>query len=317
MKTNKQVFDTSKSVLEELKSEFLTDHGVRLFVKRDDLIHPVVSGNKWRKLKYNVEKSFHKKKTGILTFGGAYSNHLVATAFACKEAGLKAIGLVRGDELDENSNETLQKCHEYGMQLIFISRMDYALRYEKSYWEELSLEHPGFMIVPEGGAGYLGMIGCQEIVNELDQEYDAIFVAQGTTTTSCGILLGMPQDKQLYVVPVLKNFNSTAEMRILMVGTGIESELVDSMMENVTVLDQYHFGGYAKYDGELITFISDFYQQYDLKLDPVYTGKAMYALFDQIRKGEMENKSVVFVHTGGLQGVSGVEKKLGHQLFSS
>lgn len=310
-----QMIDVSKSKLERIDFLCSKERELNVFIKRDDLIHDEVSGNKWRKLKYNIELCKSRKKEGVLTFGGAFSNHLVATASACKEIGIKSIGLVRGDELNVTSNATLQKCHELGMQLVFISREEYRLKNEKAYHESLSLDFPNYHIVPEGGANYYGMIGCQEIMNEIKEPIDHVFVAQGTSTTSCGILLSLKSSQKIHVVPALKGYESINEMRTLIGKSGIEPEWMNDLLNQVEVLDQYHFGGYGKYTNELFEFIITFNQSTGLKLDPVYTGKAMFGMVSELTKDKYDNTNVLFVHTGGLQGVEGIEKKSGVTLF--
>lgn len=309
------MFDLSKSVVQEINVNSLSEKGIRLLVKRDDLIHKEVSGNKWRKLKYNIELCVSRKKEGVLTFGGAYSNHLLATASACRELGISSIGLVRGDELNENSNETLQNCVKLGMKLVFLPRSEYKLRYEKAFIEAISIQYPNYHIVPEGGANYHGMIGCQEIMNEIDEEVDHIFVAQGTSTTSCGIAMSLTEKQRLHVVPVLKKYDSIGEMKNLYLGGGMDNESIDTLLNRVEVHDQFHFGGYGKYTTELLKFISKFYINYNLKLDPIYTGKLMFALLEVLENEAFDNSTILFIHTGGLQGVSGVEKKSGIVLF--
>jgi len=305
------MFDVSKSILQKLELNALNTQSIELFVKRDDLIDEHVSGNKWRKLKYNIEQAKTLKKNGILTFGGAFSNHLVATAAACQKAGLKAIGIVRGDELNKDSNDTLRQCADFGMELHFVSRIDYAARNEKSYHEELNFEFPNYLIVPEGGANYYGMIGCQEMLKETPNDFDYIFVAQGTTTTSCGLALALPEQSTLMVVPVLKGFDSLAEMKLLFAYTGIESSMIQEVLDKVEILGEYHFGGYGKYDEALMDFLEHQFQETNLPLDPIYTGKVLYALQDWVVKNKIQNKRILFVHTGGVQGGKMIEKKEG------
>lgn len=309
------LFDTSHSVLNKITDPFLDAHEVSLYVKRDDLIDSEVSGNKWRKLKFNVLQCIQYKNEGILTFGGAYSNHLVATAAACKKAGLKSVGVVRGDELNAGSNETLKRCNELGMHLHFVSREEYILRNERYYHEELLTEFPNLWVVPEGGANYWGMIGCQEILGEIDQPFDRMIVAQGTTTTSCGVLMGLTNNQQLSVVPVLKGYDSLGEMKQLFNKSGIDAETNEQLLSRAEVLDSFHFGGYAKYNDALIQFIRVFHAKHQIKLDHVYTGKAIFALWNQIEAGKYEGETIVFIHTGGLQGISGLEDKLGASLY--
>ena len=302
-----QLFDTEKSILQELSSDFLLAHNVRLFVKRDDLIDSTVSGNKWRKLKFNVLQALDKKCDTILTFGGAYSNHLVATAAACKKAGLKSIGIVRGEELDENSNDTLKKCVEFGMLLKFVSRTEYQLKTDDLYLKDLHLEYPSTYIVPEGGSNFYGMIGCQEIVKEIKLPFEHIFVAQGTTSTSCGILLSLPKNSKLHVVPVLKNYDSQSEMKRLINYSLFDEELTEELLENVEFHFDTHFGGYGKYTDELIAFIKSSKETYDIPLDYVYTGKVFYQIIKMIKENKLNNSTIIFVHTGGLQGNQAVQ----------
>lgn len=299
--------DIRNSIVQELHAEVLSQHNVRLFVKRDDLIDEHISGNKWRKLKHNVALAKQKKMEGILTFGGAYSNHLLATAAACQQEGLHAIGIVRGDELNEQSNPTLRDCSAMGMQLVFVSREIYKQRYEKMWHEELTYEFPNHLIVPEGGANFYGIIGCQEILKEVEEKVDHIFVAQGTTATSCGILLSMNNEQTLHVVPALKGFEAKQEMQELHRDAGIPKEDWQEGLTKTVVHSDYHFGGYGKVTDELLHFMKEFEEEMGLPLDPVYTGKTMFALIDQVSNGALDGTSVLFVHTGGLQGRRGFE----------
>ncbi len=309
------MFNLSNSIIQELNIESLNKRGIRVLVKRDDLIHNEVSGNKWRKLKYNVELCKSRKKEGILTFGGAFSNHLLATAAACHKIGLQSIGLVRGNELNKNSNETLQNCSKLGMKLVFLPRSEYKLRYEKAFIESVSIDYPNYHIVPEGGANYHGMIGCQEILKEIEEEVDHVFVAQGTSTTSCGLAMALNENQTLHAVPVLKKYDSIGEMTNLFRGSGMDEESIKPMLQKVKVYDQYHFGGYGKYTEGLLLFINEFYKKHQLKLDPIYTGKVMFALLDIIQDQSFENSTVIFIHTGGLQGIKGIEKRSGYSFF--
>ncbi len=297
-----ELFDTSKSVLQEIGLNADQFPNARLLVKRDDLIHPEVSGNKWRKLKFTIELVNYQKKDGILTFGGAYSNHLLAVAAACKLAGLKSIGVVRGDELTAESNKNLKRCSELGMELIFASRESYDEREEKSCQEGWKEAHPTYLLVPEGGANYYGMVGCQEIVKELPGKIDHLFVAQGTTTTSCGLLLGSDEETSLHVVPVLKGFDSIAEMRKLLFPFLIDEEIIHEYLERVEVHSEAHFGGYGKWTSELLDFITECKMKFDLPLDKIYTGKAFYATMEWLKDQKFETpQTIVFLHTGGLQ----------------
>jgi 1-aminocyclopropane-1-carboxylate deaminase len=270
------IFNTQKSILQAIEIPELVQRGIKLYVKRDDLIHDEVSGNKWRKLKYNIEQVYQGKFEGVFTFGGAFSNHLVATASACNQLGLKSIGFVRGNELTINSNDTLKRCYELGMELRFLSREEYALRNDKQYIHEIQSENLGFYPIPEGGANYLGVIGCQEIVKEIEIEIDHLFIAQGTTTTSCGVLMGKHSHTKLHVIPVLKGFHSKETMVDILKYALLDEDYAKELVDDVIVHSEYHFGGYGKHTDELIHFIKNIYSVYQLPLDFVYTGKAFY-----------------------------------------
>ena len=294
------LYSSDKSILQMVEVECFKKRNIRFYVKRDDLIDAEVSGNKWRKLKYNIEQCKVLKKQGILTFGGAFSNHLLATASACNKLGVKSIGIVRGNELNQHSNQILKRCTELGMEFKFVSRDDYKLRNDKLYQIDLNLEFENYYIVPEGGANFYGMIGCQDIVNELTVKYDSVFVAQGTTTTSCGILLSLAENSKLHLVPVLKGFDSIKEMRELLNYCIFDSELTEELLDKTIVHSNFHFGGYAQKSMELLEFIDSFQKKYHIPLYYVYTGKVMYALFEEMKKGNLDNQTVVFIHTGGV-----------------
>lgn len=295
-------YSTAPSFLQTLSSEQLNNWNVRLTIKRDDLIDTEVSGNKWRKLKYNIEHAQFYQKEGILTFGGAYSNHLLATAAACSIIGLKSIGVVRGEELSSTSNANLKRCEALGMQLLFVARSEYDLRNEKEVIETWKTKYPSFYLVPEGGANFNGMVGCQEIWKELPKTAQHLFVAQGTTTTSCGVLLGMPENCLLHVVPVLKGFDVRSTMRQQLYSFLLDQEAVDEALERVVIHDAHHFGGYGKKTSELEMFIAKCKEEFDLPLDFVYTGKAFKALMDWLKnRGDCKGEEVLFLHTGGLK----------------
>jgi 1-aminocyclopropane-1-carboxylate deaminase len=298
-----------QSILQEVHLNQLKARNIEFFVKRDDLIHSEISGNKWRKLKYSILHAEQQKFEGILTFGGAFSNHLVATAAACQMKNLRSIGIVRGEELTKDSNDTLKRCAQYGMDLHFVSRTDYAFRNERMYQEELTTKFPSMYIVPEGGANYLGIIGCSEILSETSNNFDIVVVAQGTTTTSAGLLMSLPEKSKLWAVPVLKGFNALAEMKFLYGYSAFETEIISDWLSKMEVLEDYHFGGYGKYTSELLDFIESFYNETNIPLDPVYTSKAVFALLKEIEFRDVKNKRILFVHTGGIQGAKSIFEK--------
>lgn len=299
------------STVQAVELDILSQKGIELSVKRDDQIHPVVSGNKWRKLKLNVEKCQKEQYDGILTFGGAYSNHIRATAAAGKIFGIKTIGIIRGDELSADVNETLRQAEADGMQLVFTKREEYDLRGEKYYAEELRRRHGNVLVVPEGGANYYGVLGAVDIVSELEEQYDYIFLACGTGTTAAGILLGS-SDTTVVGVPVLKNGRFlSVEIERLLFECGLTPSDIKEVLIDLDLRTDYHFGGYAKHEPELIDFINDFYNQTRIPLDQVYTGKMMYGLLDMVKQGEIEPGSkVLAIHTGGLQGLSSIKDEI-------
>ena len=285
------------SIVQEICFSSLNEYSTKLFVKRDDLIHEFVSGNKWRKLKYAIEHCHSFNFKGVVTFGGAYSNHILACAAACHLYNLKAIAYIRGDELTSSSNALLAKCKELGMELLFIPRDAYdAMKRDNSTVEIDGLR---YLSIPEGGANRFGIMGCMEILPDTDNNFDVVALAQGTTTTSLGVLFSTPPETNVFVFPVLKGFQSMAEMQQI-------SESADCLIEwknhqhKVQVFDDFHFGGYAKTTPELLSFISDFEHQTGIPLDPTYTGKALFGLIKTIEDKKLMNKRILFIHTGGV-----------------
>lgn len=306
---------TDSSILQEIHQDDWRLRNIRVFVKRDDLIDPDISGNKWRKLKYHIELCHARLNIGLLTFGGAYSNHLVATAAAAHRVGLASVGVVRGDELHPESNETLRRCQALGMHLIFVSRDEYQLRHDKMYQQELLDRFPMHLLVQEGGAGYYGMVGCQEIWKEITEPIDHVWAAAGTCTTACGLAMGLNQNQILHVVPVLKAFDAPGEMSALYRQAGMDEEWAEVTLAKTRVHPEFHFGGYGKYTVELLEFIRSMYELHGIPLDPVYTGKAFYALCDELKKTSYNNTNVLFIHTGGIQGARAIEEKTGFSLY--
>ena len=299
------------SPVQILKDELYASKGLEVFIKRDDLIDSRVSGNKWRKLKYNIEKYKTGGYQSLLTFGGAYSNHIAATAALCNDLNVPSIGVIRGDELNEESNETLCEAAKNGMKLVFTAREEYDLREEKYYHEELRRRHGNCLIVPEGGKNYYGLLGCIELLNELDNEPDYIVLAAGTGTTAAGILLGT-NAAQICTVPVLKGGEFIEkEISKLLSYSGLTKEDCREQLKLLNLITDYHFGGYAKYTNELIDFINDFKLKHGIQLDQVYTGKMMFALDDLVKKDYFKpESSILAIHTGGLQGITSIEHLL-------
>ncbi len=294
---------TSKSITQKVQFSFGKVGPFSFDIKRDDLIDPVISGNKWRKLKYNIEKAKNNKNTGVITFGGAYSNHLIATAQAAYKFGLSSIGIVRGDELNSQSNETLRSCNRLGMELVFVTREEYRLRSSKDYITNLHHEYPNNWLVPEGGANYYGAIGCQEILDNKKVLYDHIYVASGTGTTAAGILSASKGDTKVHAVSALKGDFLVEDIRKMMWSILSDDETVDEFMLRLDLNTEMHLGGYGKTNESLFNLIRSFFDQTGVPLEPIYTGKALMALINDIEKGVVKSSDrILFVHSGGLQG---------------
>lgn len=279
---------------------FLNDQTSNLFIKRDDLIHPIISGNKWRKLKYNILHMQMNRMEGIITFGGAYSNHLLATAFAARQANIPCVGIVRGDELSYESNTILSFCNSLGMNLKFISRNEYGYKEEPLYRQELLTHYSNYWIIPEGGGNYQGVLGCMEIMKETDNDYDFVCLSQGTTTTSIGVLLSIPEKTNLLVCPALKGFDSIFEMRQRMISMGFESEYIEEKLSQVIVLQTDNLGRYGKATAELKVFCIDFYEQTKINIDYTYNAKSLFKLKEFIELKSLFNKKILYIHTGGF-----------------
>lgn len=264
--------------------------GVRVRVKREDLNHPAVSGNKWWKLKYNLEAA--KKVDTLLTFGGAYSNHIYATAAAARELGKKSIGIIRGERI-EPLNSTLRFAEEQGMRLEFISREAYREKSTPSFLAELQDRFGSFYLIPEGGTNELAVKGCCEFGQQLSKEvsFDYLCLPVGTAGTMAGLARGIP--REVIGFSVLKN-GGFLQMAF--------NELSEGASNGRVEID-YDFGGYAKTPAVLQKFVDEFEKEYAIPLDPIYTGKAMFGLMDLIHKGRFaKGSTVLFLHTGGLQG---------------
>lgn len=290
------LFDISKAGIEVLQDELFSQKQVTVAVLRLDKIHPFVSGNKLFKLHYFLEEAITGKYNAVLTFGGAYSNHLAATAYACKALQIKSIGIVRGEKPRQLSH-TLLQCMQDGMKLKFISRQQYAKKEDAAFMNELTTIFGECMIIPEGGYHPLGAKGAALIMDLVkDNSYTHICTATGTATTLAGILLAAKEEQTVMGFPVLKGMtDNKARIKEL---TGSESEF-----NNLLILADHHFGGYAKKTGQLIHFMNDCWLQYKLPLDFVYTAKMLFGVIDSIKKDKFKKGSkILCLHTGGLQG---------------
>ncbi|MEP1033933.1 pyridoxal-phosphate dependent enzyme [Ekhidna sp.] len=287
--------------LQEISHPLLEEKKIKLFIKRDDLIHQEIMGNKWRKLKYNLLALKEKNYTALITMGGAYSNHIAATAAAAKENNLEAIGIIRGEELNISSNHTLQIAHAKGMKLEFVDRSTF--RTWRDHPEELIAKYPHHYFLPEGGTNELAIRGCEEIIEEIDQEFDVFITPIGTGGTFAGLLKATQNHQKIIGISSLKGEFIHQEVQTLLIKHQINKT-------NYQLIDNYHFGGYGKTDTVLIDFINWFKEKFDVSLDPIYTGKAFFAVWDMIKSNKFENNlKIVILHTGGLQGIEGFNRK--------
>lgn len=289
------------SPIQELRHPILTEKSIRLYVKRDDLIHPEIMGNKWRKLKYNLLEAKRQGKKNILTLGGAFSNHIYATAAAGNEFGFKTLGVIRGEELSVESNSTLQSAHKNGMELQFIDRNTFK-NHRKSP-EQLQALYPDHYWLPEGGTNAQAVRGCMELVEEIDVDFDVIGVPIGTGGTFCGVLAGVNESQSVLGISSLKGDFIQGEIEKLLETFNIEKQ-------NYLVDSSHHFGGYGKITHDLVAFINWFKATFSIQLDPIYTGKSFFGVWDMIKNDKFEkNLRIILLHTGGLQGISGINRK--------
>ena len=276
-------------------------NSISVHIKREDLIHPIVSGNKFRKLKYNLIQAKIENQTTLLTFGGAFSNHIAAVAFAGKEQNFKTIGIIRGEELRNKifENPTLHFAQDCGMQLEFVTREAYRQKTELGFLENLSAKFGAFYLIPEGGTNELAIKGCEEILSDEDASFDYICCSIGTGGTITGIINSLLPHQKVLGFPALKGEFLEDEIRIF------------AQNENWEVITDYHFGGYGKVSLELIAFMNQFYKESQIPLDPIYTAKMVYGVMNLIEKNYFPKKSkILLIHTGGIQGIQGMNLKL-------
>jgi 1-aminocyclopropane-1-carboxylate deaminase len=283
--------DLKKITTDKIQYHFLQNKNVQLDVLRLDKIHPVISGNKWFKLKYHLDNFNAGNYNGIITFGGAWSNHIVATACACYLKKIKCTVIIRGERPPQLS-ATLLEAANYEMDLKFISRETYAKKNNAEFLESIKKEFPGHYIIPEGGAGKEGEKGAGEILRYADgKNYTHIVCAVGTGTMFNGIKETASSNQNILGIVVLKGWK------------------VENQMNNIEMFLDYHFGGYAKYDQALLDFMNEFYRFTNIPTDFVYTGKLAFALFDLLKKDHFpQGSKILMIHSGGLQGNDSLQK---------
>jgi 1-aminocyclopropane-1-carboxylate deaminase len=272
-------------------------------VKREDLIHPLISGNKWRKLKYNLMEAEKQGFKTILSFGGAFSNHIYSLAAAGKIFGFDTIGIIRGEKY-EKLNPTLSFAESCGMKIFYLGRESYRGKEEREVLEKFKKDLPPFYLVPEGGSNAAGVKGCEEIIPEINEKFNYICTACGTGGTVSGLIRSAGEGRKVLGFSALK-------------GEGMLDEKVKGFVgEKASKADwkifyEYHFGGYAKINPELISFMKGFERRYGFLLEPVYTAKMFFGIFDLIHKGYFPSGSkIIALHTGGLQGREGMREIL-------
>lgn len=276
------------------KIDYQNDYGIELYIKREDVLHDEISGNKFRKLKYNLDEAKRQGKSRLLTFGGAYSNHIAAVAAAGRDYGFETIGVIRGDELalKYQENPTLKKAMQDGMQFYFATRTQYRDKMNVVFLEKLQQQFGDFYVIPEGGTNQLAVKGCEEILTEEDEVFDFICCAVGTGGTISGIINSLQTHQKALGFSALKGDFLYDDIRPY-----VKNQQWDLILD-------YHFGGYAKVSDELRLFIKEFNQKYLITLEPIYTGKMAFGVLDLISKGKFPEKSkVLIIHTGGLQGL--------------
>lgn len=290
-----------------LVAEF-SKKNIEVFFRRLDLIHPLVSGNKFYKLKYNIREAQRQGKEGLLTFGGAYSNHIHAVAAAAYLINLKSIGFIRGEE-SSSSNPTLSFAEDKGMVLKFLDRSSYRGKNDPKFLQKIEAEYPEYYIVPEGGTNNIAIKGASEILQKEDRGFTHILVPIGTGGTFSGMLQCLNIDQELIGISVLKGAFINESINSILANHQIQTK------GSFKIFDQFHFGGYAKFDMKLIEFIKEFHKQTGILLDPIYTGKMAYALFELAKERYFPSGSkILCIHTGGLQGIKGFNNRFGYSL---
>ncbi len=298
---------TTPTRIQIIRMPLLDSKGIRLFVKRDDEIHPEIAGNKWRKLKYNLQAARRQQLQTLVTFGGAFSNHIAATAAAGKVFGFRTIGILRGERV-EPLNPTLKLAQDYGMQFHFVDRSTYRTADRLALAKLLCKEK--FYFIPEGGTNALALKGCSEIVkevqNQFDEQPDYYALACGTGGTIGGLIQGLKGKAQVLGFSALKGDFLIKEV----------TNLLDKQYSNWSINTDYHFGGYAKFKPALIDFINDFKATQDIPLEPIYTGKMLYGILDLVEQDYFpKGTTILAIHTGGLQGLRGFNQRFGDLLY--
>ena len=285
------------SKITKISSNFLHQKQVDIFIKRDDVIHPIISGNKWRKLKYNFQAASDEGFDKILSFGGVFSNHLHALSYACNYFGFGSIGVVRDTHLKKET-PTLSFCKKNKMKLYYLDRNQYRQKKSIQTINLLRKKFGKFYLIPEGGNNLLGIKGCQEIFDEIDIDYDYLCSPVGTGCTAAGLIKGMKNNKKFIG---FAPFTKTIEQ-----SENIKNFCDFQLYNNWELISDIHFGGFGKIDSNLIKFVRRFKSDFNMELDLIYTGKLFYSLFNMIKNDAFDKRTkILVIHTGGLQGLNG------------
>jgi 1-aminocyclopropane-1-carboxylate deaminase/D-cysteine desulfhydrase-like pyridoxal-dependent ACC family enzyme len=293
------------SRIEKIEHPVFNKHALEVFIKRDDLIHPIISGNKWRKLAGNIAHVQSKNLKGIISFGGAYSNHIHALAFSCFQQNIPAIGIIRGEPHYQN-NFTLSWARYWGMKLVFVDRKTYRQRHQPNYLDGIRAQHPGYFVIPEGGTNEYALTGVGEVISELNNQepFDTLMVPVGSGGTFSGLIRADRNHHKLLGIAVLKESDYLRKDIQQLVGDN------DHHFTNWQLMGQFHRGGYAKFSSHDLERLKDFIHYTGIPFEPVYSGKMVLALLDLAGQGYFErNHRIMLIHTGGIQGLGGLAER--------
>lgn len=301
----KELIKNPSTPLQKIEDDFIRNSGNSLYIKRLDLTHPQISGNKWYKLKYNLIEARTKGYDTLLTFGGAYSNHIHATAAAGTLFGFRTIGVIRG-EAHLPLNPTLSFAKRNGMELFYLDRVSYRDKYNQRLLSFLNNRYGRSYLIQEGGSNSLAVQGCKEILDDITEQFDFICTACGTGGTLAGLISGLKENQTALGFSVLKggDFLNSRVKNLL-------DDSAETYRRNWKIVTDYHFGGYAKFTKELLQFITNFENRNNIKLEPIYSGKMLFGIYDLIKKNYFpEGSKIIALHNGGLQGLDGIRQKL-------
>lgn len=306
---NEKKSSVKNSPIHNIKQALLEEQNISLDILREDLNHPIIQGNKLRKLQYNLLNAKKKGNKTLLTFGGAFSNHIAAVATAGKEFGFKTIGMIRGEETLP-LNPTLEQCKKDGMELHYVDRTSYRIKHTQDFKDYLRNKFGVLYLIPEGGTNYYAINGCMEIIKDFSA-YDYICCPVGTGGTVAGITIANNGRSKIIGFSALKGGEFlTKEIFNHIQTVTNDEELTEELMNSFELNTEFHLGGYAKITEELLNFVRNFYSQHQIKWDTIYNGKMAFGVFELIKANYFpKNSSILLVHTGGMQGIKGIEQR--------